>query len=258
MLGGIYGLFRVGARLYRNAVLHSGARLRPREAWAVNRRDRSRRGAGRRGCYRPARGSLDCALADSTKRACMSRTFRRPARRHLWMGRHVFPPVSSDAQTPPQDERDQNTPIWAASLRTDVAARSPIAMPLCVKDFVALSVQWVPGLPAPVVGWKRAREWLGRRAGAWGVSRPRWRQSRSPRALPGSLPGARCGPAGVGLEAGEDDVAEAALEGAQGFFRCLAFGQFPLVVGAAGAVAVADLGDCGHVDGVVEAAVAAP
>jgi hypothetical protein len=72
MLGGIYGLSRVGARLYRNAVLHSGARLRPREAWAVNRRDRSRRGAGRRGCYRPARGSLDCALADSTKRACMS------------------------------------------------------------------------------------------------------------------------------------------------------------------------------------------
>ena len=31
MLGGIYGLFRVGAQLYRNAVLHSGARLRPRE-----------------------------------------------------------------------------------------------------------------------------------------------------------------------------------------------------------------------------------
>ncbi len=67
MLGGIYGLFRVGARLYRNAVLHSASRLRPREAWAVNRRDRSRRGAGRRGCYRPAQGSLDCALADSTE-----------------------------------------------------------------------------------------------------------------------------------------------------------------------------------------------
>jgi ABC-2 type transport system permease protein len=33
LLGGIYGLFRVGARLYQNAVLHSGARLRLREAW---------------------------------------------------------------------------------------------------------------------------------------------------------------------------------------------------------------------------------
>ncbi len=33
MLGGIYGLFRVGARLYRNAVLRTGARLRLREAW---------------------------------------------------------------------------------------------------------------------------------------------------------------------------------------------------------------------------------
>ena len=35
------------------------------------------------------------------------------------------------------------------------------------------------------VGWCRAREWLGRRAGARSVSRPRWRQSRSPVALPG-------------------------------------------------------------------------
>ena len=33
MLAAIYGLFRVGARLYRNAVLHTGARLHLREAW---------------------------------------------------------------------------------------------------------------------------------------------------------------------------------------------------------------------------------
>ena len=33
MLAAIYGLFRVGARLYHNAVLHTGARLRLREAW---------------------------------------------------------------------------------------------------------------------------------------------------------------------------------------------------------------------------------
>lgn len=34
MLAAIYSLFRVGARLYQNAVLHSGARLHLREAWA--------------------------------------------------------------------------------------------------------------------------------------------------------------------------------------------------------------------------------
>jgi ABC-2 type transport system permease protein len=33
MLAGIYGLYRVGARLYQNAVLHTGARLRVRDAW---------------------------------------------------------------------------------------------------------------------------------------------------------------------------------------------------------------------------------
>ena len=33
MLAAIYGLFRAGARLYQNAVLHTGARLRLREAW---------------------------------------------------------------------------------------------------------------------------------------------------------------------------------------------------------------------------------
>ena len=33
MLAAIYGLFRAGARLYRNAVLHTGVRLRLREAW---------------------------------------------------------------------------------------------------------------------------------------------------------------------------------------------------------------------------------
>jgi hypothetical protein len=32
-LAAIYGLFRIGARLYRNAILHTGARLHLREAW---------------------------------------------------------------------------------------------------------------------------------------------------------------------------------------------------------------------------------
>ncbi len=33
MFAAIYGPFRVGARLYRNAILHTGARLHLREAW---------------------------------------------------------------------------------------------------------------------------------------------------------------------------------------------------------------------------------
>ena len=32
-LAAIYGLFRTGARLYRNAILHTGARQRLGEAW---------------------------------------------------------------------------------------------------------------------------------------------------------------------------------------------------------------------------------
>jgi ABC-2 type transport system permease protein len=43
MLGGIYAMLRIGARLYRNAVLHTGARLRLREAW---RGEAARPGAG--------------------------------------------------------------------------------------------------------------------------------------------------------------------------------------------------------------------
>jgi hypothetical protein len=60
------------------------------------------------------------------------------------------------------------------------------------------------------------------------------------------------------LEAGVDGVADLPLQAAQGLFGSLAFGQLPLVVGAALAVPVADLGDRGHVDGVVEPPVAAP
>jgi ABC-2 type transport system permease protein len=33
LLAAIYLLLRAGARLYRNAVLHTGARLRLRDAW---------------------------------------------------------------------------------------------------------------------------------------------------------------------------------------------------------------------------------
>jgi hypothetical protein len=64
-----------------------------------------------------------------------------------------------------------------------------------------------------VVGWFRVREWLGRRAGAWGESRPRRRQSRSPVALPGPLVSGYDGPAGVGLEVPVDSVADSPLQG---------------------------------------------
>src|ERR1019366_9523820 len=49
-----------------------------------------------------------------------------------------------------------------------------------------------------VVGWWRVREWLVRRAGDRGASRPRWSQSRSPFALPGLFRLARWGVRGRG------------------------------------------------------------
>jgi carboxymethylenebutenolidase len=77
----------------------------------------------------------------------------------------------------------------AATLATRSA---PISKPLCCQvAFAGLFVArdmflslWVSG---GVVVWIQVREWLGRRAGARGVSRPRWRQCRSPVALPGPL-----------------------------------------------------------------------
>ncbi len=69
----------------------------------------------------------------------------------------------------------------------------------------------------PIVG--RAREWLLRRAGARGVSRPRWRQSRSPFALPAYFGFAL----GVGDQAGEDGVTDAPRQATQRLFVGLAF-----------------------------------
>ena len=60
----------------------------------------------------------------------------------------------------------------------------------------------------------------------------------------------------VSDEALIDGVADAALEGAQRFFAGLPFGLLAEVVGAPGRV-VADLGDGGHVDGVVQLSVPA-
>ena len=62
---------------------------------------------------------------------------------------------------------------------------------------------------------------------------------------------------GVGLEAGEDSVADPPLEGPERFLVRLSLGQLLLVIGAAVAVPVPDPGDRGHVDRVVDAPVAA-
>ena len=63
---------------------------------------------------------------------------------------------------------------------------------------------------------------------------------------------------GVGDEVAPDDVAEPTLERADRFAWGLAFGELAVVVAAAGAVAVADLGDRRAVQRVVQSAVAAP
>jgi hypothetical protein len=59
------------------------------------------------------------------------------------------------------------------------------------------------------------------------------------------------------LEAGEDGVADPPFEAAERFFVGLALGDLAVVVGAAAAVGVPDLGDRGHVQGVVDAPVPA-
>jgi hypothetical protein len=76
--------------------------------------------------------------------------------------------------------------------------------------------------------------------------------------LPSRALGTGRGAPGVGLQAGEDGVADLPFQRAQGLFRGLALGQLLVVVRAALAVPVADLGDRHHVDGVVEPPVPAP
>ena len=63
---------------------------------------------------------------------------------------------------------------------------------------------------------------------------------------------------GVGDEVSPGDVAEPPLERADRFASGLSFGELAVVVAAAGAVPVADLGDRRAVQGVVEPPVAAP
>jgi len=59
------------------------------------------------------------------------------------------------------------------------------------------------------------------------------------------------------LEAGEDGVADPPFEASERFLVGLALGDLAVIVGAAGTVPVPDLGDRGHVEGVVDAPVPA-
>jgi hypothetical protein len=63
---------------------------------------------------------------------------------------------------------------------------------------------------------------------------------------------------GIGPQPGEDGIADLAFQCAHGFFGSLAFSEFLVVAGTSPGVPVAELGDRGHVDRVVEAAVPAP
>jgi hypothetical protein len=60
------------------------------------------------------------------------------------------------------------------------------------------------------------------------------------------------------LKVGEQCVADPALQGAERFFSTFALGDLLVVIGASLTIAMADLGDGSHVDGVVEPPVAAP
>ena len=97
----------------------------------------------------------------------------------------------------------------------------------------------------PRVG--QVREWPGRRAGLRGASRPRWR-----RAVPRVPSRARsAGPRRASAFICVEGIADLAFKRSQRLFGGLALGHFLVVVRAALGVPVADLGDRGHVDGVV-------
>src|SRR5918994_506347 len=85
-----------------------------------------------------------------------------------------------------------------------------------------------------------------------GFSRPRWIEESSLVVLSGPLDQRRPRSTCSWLHG----VADAPLEGSQRFLLGLPFGELALVVGPAGRV-VADLGNGGHVDGVVQLAIAA-
>ena len=164
----------------------------------------------------------------------------RPPLRRLIQDTHL----PQHCSTEPPARRGANAMPGNGSWRPD-------RKPLCVKEFHRLFR-------------RRVRRPSGR-CGLMGDSWPWPSSRRAGRAgdrvvplLPSRAPGARCGPPGTGLQAGEDGVADLPLQRAQGFFRRLALGQLLVVVRAALAAGVADLSDRGHVDGVAVPPVPAP
>jgi hypothetical protein len=109
-------------------------------------------------------------------------------------------------------------------------------MPLCVKGFRGFLVlrdlgielgSWFGGrrvVAGPGVAWPKSR-CMGVGAGRAGdrVVSPLPSRARSARA--------RRGPVGVGLDAGEDGVADLPLQRTECLFGCLAVGQLAFVVG---------------------------
>jgi len=71
-------------------------------------------------------------------------------------------------------------------------------------------------------------------------------------------PGRGGGSAGIGLEVSEDSFADLALQSPERLFAGLALGDLLVVIAAAFAVPVENLGDRGHLYGVVAAPVPAP
>jgi hypothetical protein len=113
-------------------------------------------------------------------------------------------PALTTAWIVPQCRSSGYEPCRQPLEATEICA---ITKPLCVKWFrrsFSSHGTWssCSGDRAGIVVWIQVREWLGRRAGARGVSRPRWRQSRSPVALPGLSSGLLRQPAGHRLGGG--------------------------------------------------------
>src|SRR5260370_21145010 len=96
---------------------------------------------------------------------------------------------------------------WHAGCGAERSLFASVVKGLGEFSWMPVLVAWLAWPEQVVVGWGRAREWLVRRAGLWGVSRPRWGRRRSPFVLP--RPPARARPPGGRLGAGAGVVAAA-------------------------------------------------
>lgn len=86
----------------------------------------------------------------------------------------------------------QNVKIWMAGALAGLQlapahSEASLRQDLSQGFLVGLTDRCGWGRGAGVVGWWRAREWLGRRAGAWGCEPGHAGDETFPVALPGSL-----------------------------------------------------------------------